>query len=185
MFVRDWMTAPAVVVAPGESVETADTVMDLHKVRRLAVVERGRLVGIVTRSDVQAAMKGRKVGDVMAKSPYTVAPDETLEGAAKVMALNKVSGLPVTEDGHVKGMITESDIFRALVEIMGFGEVGARVAMTVPDSEDVIGAIARKVEGRRMTSLVTHHNATAGRWEVMIRLSGRDPAERKAAARMR
>ncbi len=183
MFVRSWMSAPAVVIAPTETVRAADVVMDLHKVRRLLVVENGRLVGIVTRTDLAAAgNREKRVGDVMAQSPYQVAPDETLEGAAKLMFANKISGLPVVEEGHVKGVITESDVFRALVSMMGFGEPGARVSLTVPEGEDVIAVIARKVEGRQLRSLVTWHDGPNNQWQVTIRMRGKEADERKRKA---
>jgi acetoin utilization protein AcuB len=180
MFVRNWMSSPAVVVASTESVRTADDLMNLHKVRRLAVVEKGKLVGMMTRSDAASSGDGnKKVADVMARGPYQVAPDETLEGAAKLMHANKISGLPVVQDGHVMGVITESDVFRALVSMMGFGELGARVLMTVPDDQNLLAAIAKKVADRRLRSLVTFHDSANNRWEVMLRLSG-DTEMRKA-----
>lgn len=186
MFVKQWMSAPAVVIDPAATVRAADEQMDLHKIRRLAVVEDGKLAGIITRSDCASAQnRDRTVGEVMARSPLRVAPDETLEGAAKLMFQNKVSGLPVVEDGVVRGIITESDVFRALVSMMGFGELGARVQMSIPDGEDVLAAVAKKVEGRQLRSLVTWHDGAHNRWEVVIRLSGEDPATRRLKAAQR
>jgi hypothetical protein len=91
----------------------------------------------------------------------------------------------VVEDGVVRGIITESDVFRALVSMMGFGELGARVQMSIPDGEDVLAAVAKKVEGRQLRSLVTWHDGAHNRWEVVIRLSGEDPATRRLKAAQR
>jgi CBS domain-containing protein len=130
--VRDWMT-PNPVTAPSdmplpEALET----MKAHHIRRLPVVERGRLVGIVTRGDLRGAqpsaatslsifelhyLVGRiLLSEIMTRNPITVSPDTTIHAAARLMLQHKVAGLPVVSDGQVVGIITESDIFRLVVK---------------------------------------------------------------------
>lgn len=179
MFVRDRMSAPAVVIPPVVPAHAALGFMEKRKIRRLPVVEDGRLVGIVTLGDLQGARDrrdrrdDRTVADVMTRAPLTADPDETLELAAQRMLEKKVSGLPVVEDGKVVGIITESDLFRALCDMLGLGEKGARVLMTVPDKDDLLAAVHKRITGLSVRSLVTVHDTRHGCWNVVLRVRGR------------
>lgn len=131
MLVKEWMSAPAVCVLPDVPVRMALGLMERRKVRRLPVVENGTLVGIVTLSDLlrvvnrAGAVSGGvdlPVGRVMTKSPATALTDDSLEVAARTMIRLRVSGLPVLAEGRVRGVITESDVFRAMARMLGFVE---------------------------------------------------------------
>lgn len=131
MFVKEWMTAPAVCVLPDVPVRMALGLMERRKVRRLPVVENGTLVGIVTLSDLLKVVNRQggvpsgvdlPIGRVMTKNPVTVAADDLLEVAARIMIRRRISGLPVVAGRRVLGVITESDLFRAMARIMGFVE---------------------------------------------------------------
>ncbi|MFN3484551.1 MAG: CBS domain-containing protein [Planctomycetota bacterium] len=180
MFVRDWMSAPAVVVPLVVPVHAAVGFMEQRKIRRLPVVESGRLVGIVTRNDLQAAL-GRdpargaalRVAEVMTPDPVTVERDDTLEAAAQLMLRKKISGLPVISGGRVAGILTESDLFRALCRMMGFGERGARITLTVGQGADLLEAIRRRLDGLSLQSLVTVRDRERGVWNVVLRVRGR------------
>lgn len=185
MFVRDWMTSPAIVIPPQVPVGDALDFMNAQKIRRFPVVEDGELVGIVTKSDLIAASgalrgSGRIVGDVMASDPVTAAPGDTIENAAHLMLMGKISGLPVVDEGRLVGIITESDVFRAFCDVMGIAERGTRVVLSVPEEEELLDGIARKVHGLTIRSLITHHNPAQGRWEVTLRLCGRATARKVA-----
>jgi acetoin utilization protein AcuB len=151
-------------------------------------VEDERLVGIVTRSDLVAALgkdplkrrgEERKVEGIMTRKPLTVEQEDTLERAAELMLEKKVSGLPVVDGLRVVGILTESDVFRALCQILGVGEKGARVVMSVRDEEDVLEAVRKRLTGLGMRSLATYHNPELGRWEVVLRVRGRVAAAKK------
>lgn len=131
--VRDWMTKEPVTVAVDASVINAYGVMQRQNIRRLPVVDQHNfLVGIITRSDIHQvvpffrdenervdamfSLAGMTVEEVMTRAPATVGPDEPIQQAAKRMIALHVSGLPVVSDGQVVGIITESDIFRLVVE---------------------------------------------------------------------
>lgn len=128
--VQDFMTADPVVIAPGTSLVEAYNIMFDNEIRRLPVVTDNELVGIVTLSDILQATPGRlddldvetrlelaarTVNEIMTYDPITVAPEDTIQEAAERMLEYEISGLPVVQDGHVVGMITESDIFSIIV----------------------------------------------------------------------
>jgi acetoin utilization protein AcuB len=182
MFVRNWMSAPALVVPPVAPVAAALSFMENRRIRRLAVVEDGRLVGIVTRGDLVGVLgHGGKValnpeltvGDVMTPKPIVVQREDTIETAAHVMLKAKVAGLPVMDGERLVGMITESDLFRAMCNLMGVGEPGARVVLAVPEEEDLIETLGRRSVGRDVRSLVTFHDAKRGIWDVVMRVRGK------------
>ena len=196
MFVRTWMSAPAVVIPPVVPADAALEFMKIREIRRLPVVEEMKLLGIITRSDLEAALgKPHKPGeinymtvsDIMTARPITVDPDDTLEKAAQLMLDNKVSGLPVTREKEIVGIITESDIFRALSEILGIKQRGARVVMTVDKDDDLLESIRKQISGLALHSLTTWRNPNGGKWEVVLRVRGYDtkatsrrPAEKVA-----
>jgi acetoin utilization protein AcuB len=124
------MTENPYVVSPDTSLIAAYSLMFEKEVRRLPVVQGQALVGIITLSDIQRAipltleeidtatkleMAAVTVRDVMTSDPITVTPDDTIQEAAERMLENQVSGMPVVENDHVIGILTESDIFRLVV----------------------------------------------------------------------
>lgn len=131
--VKDWMNGDVITVTPITPVINARKLMTENNVRRLPVIDDGKIVGIVTRADIHTTdapeMNALTIWDLhetlsrimvkgaMSRDPITISATDTLGDAAKVMLDNKVSGLPVVDDaGRVVGMITESDIFRAVVQ---------------------------------------------------------------------
>ena len=132
LHVKDWMTRRVITVDTRTSLPDAHKLMRTNNIRRLPVVDRGKLVGIVTRSDIREASPSEattlsiwemhyqlsklSVGIIMTKDPYTVTPDTTIKDAAKMMYTYKIGGLPViNEGGELQGIMTESDIFRILI----------------------------------------------------------------------
>lgn len=130
--VRDWMTPNPITIVPKTTLPDAHKLMREAKVRRLPVVDHGRLVGIVTLGDVREAqpsdattlsiyelnylLSKLTVDRIMTREPLTIAPDATIHQAARVMLDHKIGGLPVMEDERLVGIITESDIFRVLAQ---------------------------------------------------------------------
>ncbi|MCP5014704.1 MAG: CBS domain-containing protein [Ketobacter sp.] len=131
--VQDWMTSEIVTISKNTTLPNAHRLMSEHQIRRLPVMKGDRLVGIVTRGDVREAepsdattlsiwelnylLANLKVKQLMTVDPLTISQKATLGQAAKMMLENKISGLPVVKgNGDVVGMITESDIFRAVVQ---------------------------------------------------------------------
>ncbi|GAB4216678.1 MAG: hypothetical protein OHK0022_58100 [Roseiflexaceae bacterium] len=129
--VSAWMSTPVVTVPPSCTLAEAQRLMESRHIRRLPVVERGRLLGVVTWGDLRAAqpsaattlsvyewralLERATVSECMTRDPLTIAPDATVLQAAQLMLERKIGGLPVLRDGLVVGMITESDLFRLLI----------------------------------------------------------------------
>lgn len=133
LLVRDWMTKAVITVDEKTPLPQAHQMMKQRRIRRLPIVDRnGLLVGIVTRGDVREASPSNAtslsiyevhyllaqltVDTIMTRHPKTVTPTTTIKEAARIMLESKISGLPVVEQGKVVGIITESDIFRGLIE---------------------------------------------------------------------
>lgn len=130
--VREWMTPDPVVVAPDISVAEAHRIMTKRKIRRLPVLDKGALVGIVTLGDLRGAEPSEATSlsvwevhtlldrltlrRIMSRPVHTIAAGATIGEAAKRMLENKIGGLPVMEGDRLVGIITESDIFRLVVQ---------------------------------------------------------------------
>ena len=143
MFVKLWMSTDPIVITREETLAEADARMHQHGIRRLPVVDAdGNLVGMITREDIMRAqplasddpgMAGQiPVEGFMTASPITTGPMEPLESAALVMRQNKIGGLPVVDqDGTLIGILAEADICRALMDILGAEEGGARIELQI------------------------------------------------------
>jgi len=139
--VRDWMTPEPVCANPQMNLPEAHKLMKDHRIRRLPVVDRDKLVGIVTRGDIRGAqpseatslsiyelnyLLGRlTLARIMTRDPVTIMPEATIGEAARLMLRHKIAGLPVVEGGRVVGILTESDVFRLLVEAWEAEEAAA------------------------------------------------------------
>lgn len=137
--VADWMSTPAIVIAPTTTLADAQRLMEQRHIRRLPVVENGKLIGIITRGDLRAAQPADTtlsyyewralldrvtVVECMTRHVITISPDASTLDAAKLMLKYKIGGLPVVDDeGRVIGMITESDLFRLQIALATGGEL--------------------------------------------------------------
>jgi CBS domain-containing protein len=129
--VHDWMTPDPITAPPTMTLPEALEVMARHNIRRLPIVEKGKLIGMVTRGDLRGAQPSRATSlsifelhylvgritldQIMTASPITVSPTTRVQDAARLMLQSKISGLPVVDEGRLVGIITESDIFRLVV----------------------------------------------------------------------
>jgi acetoin utilization protein AcuB len=184
MYVRNFMSSPVITLPSATRAIDALELMQAKKIRRIPVLEEGRLTGILTLGDLQAVLglqehsvrrASTRLGDIMTRKVHTVSPDDPLERAARVMLDNEVSGLPVVEGEKVSGIITESDIFLAFTRIMGIVERGVRVVFTIPDGVDLMDHLSRRTSGMAVRS-VAAYPAREGGWEAVVRVRGRSLA---------
>jgi acetoin utilization protein AcuB len=157
MLVRERMSTKPVTISADLSITEALRVMRRNQVRRLPVLDReGKIVGIVSEKDLLYAspspatslsiyemhdlLSRLRVSELMTTDLITVTPDIPLEEAARIMADNKIGGLPVVENGNLVGIITETDIFKVFLELLGAREKGLRLTLEMPEQK---GEIAR------------------------------------------
>ncbi len=148
MYIREYMKSPVITAAPDTLLDDASMTMHQHKIRRLPVVDNnGKLVGLVTRNRLREAMptsaiplsiwgihyqlSKMKVRDVMITDVITVTPDTTVEEAATLGERHKIGTLPVVDkNGNLVGIITGTDLFHLLTQVLGFGQKGARLCIS-------------------------------------------------------
>jgi acetoin utilization protein AcuB len=141
MYIRDIMTTNVVTIPSSTSIADARRIMTAHRIERLPVVDKGKLVGIVTarRLDQVSPSKATSlsiwelsyilektpVKDIMEKNVVTVSPDITVEEAVSIAQSNKVGSLVVVEDGRVVGIVTTNDFFYKIVNpLLGVAKFG-------------------------------------------------------------
>ena len=187
MFVANRMTKNPITVTPSTKVDEAESLMKKYKFRRLPVVENGKLVGFLSDKDLLQVMPSAattlakyeitsllskiEVKEIMTKDVITVDEDATIEEAALIMCNKKISGLPVISSvGAVVGVITETDIFKALVDVMGLPEGTTRLTLEVDNKVGVVEGIAKVIaaEGLSIDSLVTCKENN-GKYEIVVR----------------
>lgn len=150
MFVRDYMSTPAVTIRPDTPFQTALNVMRQHHFRRLPVVDKnGHLAGIVSERDLLYAapspatslsvwemnylLTRLRVQQIMTRAIIIATPDTPIEHAANLMVDNKIGGLPVVdENNEVVGVITQTDIFKVFVSMLDDGYNGVRLTLALP-----------------------------------------------------
>jgi acetoin utilization protein AcuB len=151
------MSTNPVTITADVPITEALRIMRQNQVRRLPVLdENGELIGIVSEKDLLYAspspatslsiyemhymLSRLQVTELMTADPVTITPDTLLEEAALIMADNKIGGLPVVKDGKLVGIITETDIFKVFLELLGAREKGLRLTVRIPER---MGEMAR------------------------------------------
>lgn len=199
MLVKNRMSTQLLTVKEDTPVLEATELMRKNSVHRLPVIRGEKVVGIVTEDDllrvspstatslsvfeVNYLLSKLMVKDAMAKDVIIIDPDSTLEEAALIMREKNVGALPVVKEGKLVGIITESNIFDAFIELMGLKETGARVTI---DTEDRIGVLAEVTEiiksfGVNIISMAASHRPDdlpeQTRGEVVLRLDTKNPEQ--------
>lgn len=195
MFVAKRMTPNPVTITSTTSVADATHIMRSNKFRRLPVVDNGKLVGIVTDRDLREVspspattlsiyelnylLAKMLIKDVMKKQVLTISQDATIEEAALVMATERIGGLVVVDEkGAVTGMITETDIFKCFVEVMGLAKGKTRITIDVTDRlgrlREITGVFAEL--GINIGSLATYP-LEDGTFELIVRADVLDTTE--------
>jgi acetoin utilization protein AcuB len=122
VLVAEVMNRRVVTVAPDATVAEARRLLDERRIRHVPVVARGRVVGLVSDRDVRSAARGdperTRVADIMTRDVLTVSPAARVEEAARLMLAHRIGALPVLERGELVGIVTTTDLLRALVDLL-------------------------------------------------------------------
>lgn len=157
MAVKDFMTRKVVYISPDTTIAHAADIMRDQKLHRLPVIENDKLVGLVTEGTIAEASPSKatslsiyemnyllnktKVKDAMIHDVVTISQYASLEDATYLMLKNKIGILPVVDNEQVYGVITDRDIFKAFLEVSGYGEKGVRMRFVTEDEVGVLSHI--------------------------------------------
>jgi len=144
MKVKDLMIPDPITVSPKSSISDAIEIMKNNSIRHLPVVTKGNMLrGFVTLSRLRQGLMPSMLEDVtfsdlIVKKPITVHPEDDVEIAAQLIYKYKIGGMPVVDKGKVVGIITESDILRAFIDMMGLLEKSSRIDVVIGDSPGLL-----------------------------------------------
>jgi acetoin utilization protein AcuB len=201
MLIKDWMTQDPITISEDTSMIKAIHIMKDRRFRRLPVTAAGKLVGIVTDRDLKEAAPSKattldvhelyyllaelQVGEIMSQNPMSVSADDTVEHAAQIMLDHTISGLPVVDGGgHLVGIISQSDVFRAFMHITGVLQDGVQFALRLPDQPGLIKDVVDllRARGARFISLLSSYaTSQEGFRDVYIRVRDLSPDDVVAA----
>lgn len=142
MKIRDLMIPNPITITEKASISDAIECMKINAIRHLPVVSKGKhLIGFVTLADLKQGLIPSMVSDLtlldlMIKNPITVDPDGDIEIAARLIYKHKIGGMPVVKNKKLVGIITESDILRAFIDMMGILTASSRIDVVVGDHPD-------------------------------------------------
>lgn len=161
MFVGERMSRPVICVSPDEPINEVLAMFRKEHIRRAPVMKDGKLLGIVSERDLLNASPSSAttlsvwelnymiskvtVKSVMSKKVITVDQDTPIEEAARIMADKKIGGLPVVSAGNVVGMITETDLFKIFLELMGARQRALRVTATIREQPGELAKVTKAI----------------------------------------
>lgn len=193
MLVRERMSHPVITIHPDVPMSYAHHLMRTECIRRLPVVDRrGKLVGIVTEGDLLHAgpscatllsvhesnylLGALHVDRLMTGDVITICEDTPLEEAARLMADHKIGGVPVVRGDAVVGIITETDLFKVFLELLGGREAGVRLAALMPDGPGGLARMTKAVYdvGGNIIAFGRFLGDSSENCEVMIKVEGVD-----------
>jgi acetoin utilization protein AcuB len=195
MLVGEVMTRNPVTIRDDEGIDEGLHLMRERRVRRLPVLNAaGNMVGIVSDHDLLHAapspattlsvhelhylLAKLKIRQVMSSPVITVTEDTPLEEAARIMADNKIGGLPVLRDARLVGIITETDIFKVLLMLLGARTPGQRVTLEMKDRKGSLARLTKAIAdlGGNIISLATYSGSTEGAARITVKVNEVDPA---------
>ena len=163
MLVGERMSRPVITVSPDDPINEVVAMFQRERIRRAPVIKNGKLVGIVSQTDLLNAspspvtslsvwelnylLSKVKVNHVMSRKVRTVDVTTPIEEAARIMADKKIGGLPVMNSGKLAGIITETDLFKIFIEMMGARQKATRITATIADKRGTLAKLTRAVAG--------------------------------------
>ena len=198
MLVGERMSRPVISIPPQTRIQEALNLMKRESIRRMPVIDQqGRMVGIVSERDLLHAspsdatslsiwelnylLSKITVDDLMSREVMTVTEDTPVEIAARVMADQKIGSMPVVRDGEVVGMITETDLFKIFLEILGARYAGVRLTATVLNIPGELAHITTAIHanGGNIISLSTALGESTATGLVTLKVEGMGQEELK------
>jgi acetoin utilization protein AcuB len=191
MLVSDRMSHPVITITPQASLDDAWQLMSQEKISRLPVVDKkGKMVGIITEKqimryspslattldvwEIKGAMSRMTVDKVMATEVIAITTDTPIEEAARIMIDNDISGIPVVENDQLVGMIAETDLFKAFLEVLGAREPGIRLTVLLAKTPGKLARLAQAIcdAGGNIISLGTFLGISSEAGEVTMKVDG-------------
>jgi len=194
MRIKDVMTKNPVTVNSETLVLDAQKVMKENNIRRLPIVDKGKLVGIITQHDLLEAspspatslsihelnylLAKMKVKEIMKKNPVTITPDTPFEEALRIGQEKKIGSFPVVDNGKLVGIATESDIVRFMSRALGLKEEGSRITIEglggkLSDLERIISIVNQ--HQTIILSMVSLPRQEKKDWMIVLRLKTTAP----------
>ncbi len=195
MRIKDVMTKNPITVESDSLVLDAQKIMRENNIRRLPVVDKGKLVGIVTQHDLLQAspspatslsvyelnylLSKMRVKEIMRKNPLTLSPDTPFEEALRIGQEKKIGSFPVVDEkGKLIGITTESDIVRILTRVLGLREEGSRI--TIESLGKEMGELQKMIQvvdqhKTPILSMMTLPRPEKNDWMVALRVLAKDP----------
>jgi acetoin utilization protein AcuB len=188
MLVGERMTTSVVKVSPDDPIQEVLQKMKAEGIRRTPVVKDSKLVGMVSEKDLLNAtpsiatslsvwelnylLSKVTVSELMTKNVVSVTPTTPIEEAARIMADNKIGGLPVTEGTELVGIITETDLFRLFLELTGAREFGVRATFTLEDQPGELAKVAAAVaeKGGNVLAIGTFSDEDQATREIVLKV---------------
>jgi acetoin utilization protein AcuB len=191
MLVEERMSRPVITTHSDVPIMDAYDLMQKENIRRLPVVDReGKLVGMVSEREILQASPSKAtslsiwelnylmakvtVDEIMTKDVITVEATTPLEEAALLMADHKIGGLPVMKDGKMVGIVTETDLFKVFLELMGARDPGVRLAVLVHNKPGELAQLTKAVldlDGN-IVAMGTTSGEDTGTGEITIKVEG-------------
>jgi acetoin utilization protein AcuB len=188
------MTKNPITVDSETLVIDAQKIMKENNIRRLPVVDKGKLLGIITKHDLLEAspspatslsvhelnylLSKMKVKEIMKKNPLTLAPDTPFEEALRIGQDKRIGSFPVVENGKLVGIATESDIVRFLTRALGIREEGSRITIEglggkLSDLEKIISIVNQ--HNTIVLSMISLPRSEKKEWMIVLRLKTNSP----------
>ncbi|MGI6704987.1 MAG: CBS and ACT domain-containing protein [Clostridia bacterium] len=193
MFVKNKMTTNPFTVSPDQTVPDAQEIMMANGIKRLPVLKNGKLVGVVSKEDIDRYSPSKattlsmgeisyllaktKIKHIMSKELVTISPNALLEEAATLMRDKKVGFLPVLDNDKLVGIITESDIFDSFIELLGFRELGTRLTVEAVDEPGILAKLTGIFAefGANITRVAVYRG-TSGKSAVVVGINSLNTA---------
>jgi len=200
MYVSDWMTKKVFSIEPDDYLSDAIYLMRERSVKHVPVLRGEKLKGIISDRDIREYSPSKatsldvyelhyilaktRIKEIAKTKIITTTPDTPVEEAAMVMLDNNIGCLPVLDDGMLVGIISDKDIYRALVDITGVRHGGSRICVTIEDRPGSIKDVAdliRKHNFRLQGILTSYEGVKEGYRRVVIRTKGKGDFSRLKA----